>query len=383
MKCSSYIELSKSALQSNLSFLQSEFGSERILSSVVKANAYGHGIKEYVHLAQEIGIRHFSVFSADEADQVDRIRDEDTTILIMGWVHPDELEEVINRNYEITVFDTSTLFTLIDIAKRTGRNAKIHLEIETGMNRTGIRPSKLRKSIAHIKKNRKHIDLVGVCTHLAGAESIANYYRIRKQIRTFKRIRSFLSDNGITPKISHIACSAAAVNYPASRMDLIRVGILQYGFWPSAETWIHWLGNKKMKEDPLKRVIAWKSSVMSVKSIRSGEFIGYGNSYLAQSNKVIAIIPVGYSDGYNRNLSNLGSVLIHEHRCRIIGLVNMNMIIADITDLEKVSIGDEVVLIGNQGDVEISVTSFSGMSDMLNYESLTRIPSSIPRVIVD
>ena len=190
-------------------------------------------------------------------------------------------------------------------------------------------------------------------------------------------------DKNVIPKQIHTACSAAALRYPKSQMDMVRLGIVQYGFFPNKEIYIEYLTKKKITEDPLRRLISWKSKVMDVKTVKAGEFVGYGTSYLANSNLKIATIPVGYSHGFSRSLSNQGRVLIHGQRVSVIGIVNMNMITVDVTKIEHVKKGDEVVLIGKQGDLEISVSSFSEFSDQVNYELLTRLPQKIPRFIVD
>ena len=192
-----------------------------------------------------------------------------------------------------------------------------------------------------------------------------------------------MSKFGLPPKIRHTACSAAALRYSATKMDMARIGILQYGFFPSKEILIHYLTKNKEHEFPLRRVISWKSKVMSIKKVKTGEFIGYGTSYLANSDMKIATIPVGYSHGFSRLLSNQGRVLIHGQRVSVVGAVNMNMMSVDITNLEGVKNGDEVVIIGKQGDMEISVASFGDVSNLVNYELLTRLPHDIPRIVVD
>jgi alanine racemase len=170
--------------------------------------------------------------------------------------------------------------------------------------------------------------------------------------------------------------------FPETRMDMIRVGIMQYGLWPNNETFVHYLNSRKIKKDPLHRIIAWKSEVMSIKKVNAGDYIGYGTSFMASEKMKIATIPVGYSHGYCRSLSNLGRVLINGKRCMVIGTVNMNMLTVNVTDLDKLKKGDEVVLIGNQEDVSISIASFSDYSNTLNYELLTRLDKHIPRKII-
>ena len=164
---------------------------------------------------------------------------------------------------------------------------------------------------------------------------------------------------------------------------MVRIGIMQYGFWPSDETLINYLSKKEEKVDPLQRVISWKSKVMSTKEVNTGEFIGYGTTYLAHKKMKIATIPVGYAHGFSRSLSNQGRVLIKGKRVGVVGIVNMNLMTVDVTDIPEIQKGDEVVLIGKQGDLAISVASFSELSNQLNYELLTRLPYKIPRIITN
>lgn len=150
------------------------------------------------------------------------------------------------------------------------------------------------------------------------------------------------------PIYQHTACSAAIMNYPQTVSNMVRVGIMQYGFWPNAETLVRYSGDKERTNKYIKRIITWKSKVMSIKKVKKGEFIGYGTTYLAHHDMVAAFIPVGYAHGYSRNLSNTGKVLIHGAEAPVIGIVNMNAITVDITHIGKTEKGDEVVLIGTQ-----------------------------------
>ncbi|NLP57761.1 alanine racemase [Lutibacter sp. B1] len=379
----SYIEISKSALEHNLQFLKNFIGSNVQISSVVKGNAYGHGLEVFVPIAENCGINHFSVFSADEALRVLKSSTKKSTIMIMGYIDNEQLEWAIENNIEFYVFELDRLEKTLQAAKRVGKIAKLHIEVETGMNRTGFTFDQIPAVLQFLKNNSSHLCFKGLCTHFAGAESIANYYRIKKQQQLFKKVVKKVALAGLNPEQKHTACSAAALRYPKFQLDMVRFGIIQYGFFPNKEILIEYLTKNKETENPLKRLISWKSSVMDVNKVKTGEFIGYGTSYLANSNLKIATIPVGYSHGFSRNLSNQGIVLINGQRVNVIGTVNMNMITVDVTQLNTIKKGDEVVLIGKQGDLEISVSSFSEFSEQLNYELLTRLPSNLPRLVVD
>lgn len=383
MTGTSVIEIDQSALIHNLNFIKKYFGDEIKISSVIKANAYGHGIEQFVPIAEFAGINHFAVFSVVEAKRVFDVKKEDTSIMIMGWICNDDYEWVIQNDIEFFVYEYSKLYVALKYAKRLKKKAKIHIEVETGMNRTGLSKNQLVHLVKLISSNEEFFYVKGLCTHLAGAESIANYVRIQKQLKRYNHLYKWIVNKGIVPELRHAACSAASITYPKARMDMVRIGILQYGFWPSMETKIHFMSKRMDKEDPLCRVISWKSRVMSVKKVKTGEFISYGTAYLANEDKEIAIVPVGYSHGYSRSLSNQGRVLVGGQRAAVIGLVNMNMLIVDVTNIPNVKKDDEVVLIGSQNGISITLSSFADFNNQLNYELLARLPMNIERKVIN
>ncbi len=382
MNNSSILTLNKEAVKNNINFLRKKLGKNVRISSVVKANAYGHGIEQIVPLFENEGIDHFSVFDYNEAARVQKCLSTPASIMIMGWIADINIEDAIKKGFEFFVFNINRLQKALHYSQKLKIKAKIHIEVETGMNRSGLNLNELLILSDIINKNPQNFIVEGFCTHLAGAESISNYKRIKDQIKRYKKMLLILNEKGIVAKYRHIANSAASFVYPETRMDLVRIGIMQYGFWPSSETFIHYIQNKKNKTDLLQRILEWKSVIMSIKDVKTGEFIGYGMSFLAQSDIKVALIPIGYSEGYNRSLSNKGRVLIHGQRCVVIGLVNMNMFMVDISGIPDIKIGDEVVIIGKQYDLEIKVSAFSNISDKLNYEVLAHLPKNIKRIII-
>lgn len=378
----SRITLSRSALANNINFIKNQLKKGVVLSSVIKGNAYGHGIAEMVPALEALGVHHFSVFSSFEAQIVHQQLSQPATIMIMGNIAPEHQEWVIANNIHFFVFNFERLTTMSAIAKKQGKKAHIHVEAETGMNRTGFDQKDWKKLITQLKAN-KDMELVGICTHFSGAESITNYHRIQQQRKQFKKFNNLLVKNNITPQIKHTSCSAALMAYPNEQWDLVRIGILQYGLWPSRETYISYLTRKKLHEDPLKRLIRWESSIMDIKHVKKQQFVGYGTSLLAENDMIIASVPVGYSDGYSRSLSNQGKVIINETRLDVIGVVNMNMLLVDISNIANVHIGDPVVLIGSAGKADISIASFGELSKQLNYELLTRLDKNIKRTFVE
>ncbi|MEP0367598.1 MAG: alanine racemase [Cyclobacteriaceae bacterium] len=383
MFTTSQIELDQSALANNLKYIREMIGPEVRFSSVIKGNAYGHGIFEFVPMAEALGVDHFSVFSADEAFEVINTSMNKSEVMIMGYIDNADLEWAILNDVEFFVFELDRIEKALEIAKKFNKPARINIEFETGLNRTGFDKKGILQAIELLRKNEGHFEMMGDCTHFAGAESIANYLRVKNQIKKFNKMDALLRREGFEPMRRHSACSAAAISYPKSRMDMVRIGIMQYGFWPSKESFIDCIKNSETRTDPLKRVIKWTSRVMDVKEIKTGEFIGYGTTFMASDNMKIATVPVGYSHGYSRSLSNQGRVLIGGKRLAVVGIVNMNLLIVDISEYPEAKKGDEVVLIGDQGDNSISVGSFSELSNQLNYELLTRLPRNIPRKVVN
>jgi alanine racemase len=384
MKHPSVIELRKSCLKKNIDYLQKRIGKSVKFVSVIKGNAYGHGIEKFLPMAEECGVDYFAVFDSCEAETAFEVKKPKTKLMIMGMIANDDLKWAIKNDISFFVFEKTRLKQAIRDAKKLNKKAKIHLEVETGLHRTGFEKEELKKAVKLIDQNKKHLFIDGVCTHFAGAESIANYVRVQNQIKRFNEIKEWLKEKGIVPKYYHTACSAASLVYPESRMDLVRIGIAQYGFWPSEEVRMHALLSKdeKFEERPLKRVLKWKSQIMSIEHVKPGEFISYGNFFQATKKTKIATVPVGYSHGYRRGLSNLGYVLVKGKKAPVIGMVNMSVMISDVTGIPLAKKGDSVVLIGKQGRHEITVASFSELTNLVNYELLTRLPESIPRIVV-
>lgn len=384
MQHTSYLEISKSAFQKNIEFLRAEIGDGTALSLVIKGNAYGHGIENIVPIAEENGINHFSTFSADEALRVYDAGREENQIMIMGMLQNEDLEELIQKGISFYVFEFDRLEAAIAVGKKTGIKAKIHVELETGFHRTGFEWDDREWLAQVLQENADFLELKGLCTHYAGAESIANYVRVRNQIKNYKKFKKWFDAQNIKFEKYHTACSAATLLYPETTMDMVRIGIAAYGFWPTQEAYIYRF--QSLPEDnknPLKRLISWKSSIMNTKAVKMGDFIGYGSSYMAPRDMTIALVPIGYGHGYSRMLSNQGKVLISGIIVPVVGTVTMNSIAVDVTDLEKVQKGDEVIIIGSQGDKEISVASFGESSQQVNYELLTRLPQDIPRKVVE
>ncbi len=379
---SSYISLDKNALRENLRYIKSLLNPDVKYCSVVKGNAYGHGLVPFVSIAMDEGVDYFAVHAVEEAALICKEILKPPTIFIMGFVEGSSLQWAIENNIEFAVYDLERLSQALAASKLCGKPARVHIELETGMQRTGFSKTDLPIVIRVLKENQDQVIFQGLFTHFAGAESIINHFRVQAQEKIYLDELELFEQNGLVPIYRHIACSAALLNYNHTQQNMVRIGILQYGFWPNEETKQR-VNASSHKGNNLVRVISWKTEIMAINVLKKGTLIGYGNSYCAENDMVVAVVPVGYAHGYARNLSNVGTVLINGKEASIIGIINMNSLTVDVTNCGNVVKGNEVVLIGNQQDNAISVSSFSEQSQLLNYELLTRLPLNIPRKIID
>jgi alanine racemase len=380
---SSRIELSMTALRHNLNFLRSKLSEETILSSVVKANAYGHGIEEFVPMAEACGVNHFSVASSQEASRVLEVCSPGSTIMIMGILYSEDLPWVIAHGIEFFVFDLDRLREAARVAEQQNRPALVHLEVEIGTYRTGLALDQIPEALAILKENKKQLRFRGLCSHLAGIETLASQFRIKKQLERFESALRMTRSARCKPQLRHVSCSAAVLAFPELSYDLVRVGTAQYGMWPSPDIQnLHLIQNPPQKLPELKRVLTWKTNIMQLKEVPRDAFIGYGTAFQAPNDMRIAVLPVGYANGFSRDFSNRGQVLIRGRRCPVVGLVNMNVCTVDVSQVADIEIGDEVVLVGKQKKNVLAVGSFSEFSNLLNNEFIARLPSDIPRTAV-
>ncbi len=367
----------------NLRFLRGIIGSKSEIAMVVKANAYGHGISEVVPLAEKAGIGRFAVASSHEADEVAAVCRDSTTVIIMGILYDQDLEWAIENGIEFYAFDLDRLRKASEVAKSVGSPAGIHVEVETGGNRTGLDLAELPEALGILRRNSKHLRFAGLCSHLAGAETLATHFRINKQIAKFDAARKRVLKGRTRPERYHLASSAASIAMPEVALDMVRIGTAAYGLWPSPDIQnLHLTRTRGKNSNPLNRVLTWKTDVMHVKTVRAGEFVGYGTAFEAPRDMRVAVMPLGYANGYPREMSNRGHVLIRGRKAPVLGSVNMNMFSVDVTHIPGAQVGDEVVLIGRQKSNVISLRSFSEFSSALNNEFVSRLPAAIPRKIV-
>jgi len=381
---SSWIEISTSALRDNIRELKRIIGPRIEFCSVVKANAYGHGLAEFVPLAEQCGVRNFGVFSAEEAATLIEYRTAASDVMIMGALESSDVGWAVENGLSFWVFDLGRLEAAEKAAARCGRPARIHLELETGMYRLGLSARSLAAAVQRISRRPEKLVLEGVCSHLAGAESSANNHRISSQIEVFQERLAAIPTEKVGGFKRHLSGSAAGLIFPAARGDMVRFGIAHYGFWPSLETRMTFLeGKHRTRKTRFRRVMSWLSRLMDIKTVPAGKFVGYGNSFLTTRKTRIAAVPAGYHHGMERSQSNLGHVLVRGLRCPIVGIINMNMMSVDITHVPDARVGDEVVIIGHQGRDEITVGEFGSRTKDLTYETLARLNANLKRSIVE
>ncbi len=376
-----WIEISESAYAGNLRFVRRLVGPEVEISAVVKANGYGHGWELIARLAADHGGGSFCVHSLEEALQL-RHAGHRQDILLLGQVMRRRLPEVAEQGLTLAIFDPGSADALVATCRRLRRSVKVHLKIETGTHRQGLCDEELRAVVETLKKEPR-IDIEGAYTHYANIEDTTRHDYAEHQQERFRAALRQLADLGIKPRKVHTACSAAALLFADTHYQMVRLGISQYGFWPSRETQVSYkLQQGTDRSETLQPLLTWKTRVGQVKSIAADSFIGYGCSYQVTRPSRLAILPIGYSDGYDRNLSNRGHVLIHGRRAPIRGRICMNLTMVDITDIPAVAPEDEVVLLGRQGQQEIRAEDLAQHIGTIQYEVVSRLRSSIPRFVV-
>lgn len=371
-----WLEISTGALKHNIDSIRGLIGQERKLIAVVKANAYGHGLNE-VAGAIEDQVDYFSVATIDEARSL-RKSGRTRPILVLAYF-PLEAEEAnwaARERVEITVRSLDHAKKLSQLVK--DGELRVHVKIDTGLGRLGIAVDEAVAAARAINQ-LPNLRVKGVFSHLA--DPFGNIAYTNEQLRNFSEIKKQLIKEGMDSQLYHIAKTTAILSQPESYHNAVRLGVGLYGIWPARELkdWV-----KKEKPDfNFQPALAWKAKILQIKDYPADAFVGYGCTYKTRRKSRLAIIPVGYYEGYDRGLSNQGNVLIRGQRCPVRGLVCMNMMIVDVTDVEYVSEEDEVVLIGRQGDEEITAHDVADWAKTINYEIVTRINPLIERKIID
>jgi len=371
----SWVEISKKALVHNLKTFRKLVGKEVVLAPAVKANAYGHGLIEVSKILEKNGADYLCVNAPFEAKKL-REAGVKLPILIIGYVPLSALDD-LPTNTEFIVYNLETIKELKNLKTK---RFKVHLKVETGNHRQGVKPEDLPK-FADLLQKAKNIELKGISTHFANLEDRINHQYALYQLKQFKKAIHLLEAEGLAPHFHHCANTAATILLPEAYFNFVRLGIGTYGLWPSEKTM---KAAKRAGIDiELSPVMTWKTKVAQVKAVKKGSLVGYGCTHQMPRDGRIAVLPVGYYDGFVRLLSNRGSVLIGGKKCPVIGRVCMNMIMADVTKATDVKLEDEVVLLGRQGKAEITAEEIGELSNTINYEVTTRINERIPRVIMN
>lgn len=367
-----WLNINLSNISHNIKQIKKLIGKDKEIIAVVKSNAYGHGLVAVSKTAVEAGVKMLAVVNIEEALAIRR-SGINTSVLILGKVEKKDIDSVIKNNIDLTIFDKYGLNDIIGVKS----SLNVHLKCDTGMGRLGLMPNEVLAAAQKLRKN-PDIKIKGVMTHFCCAD-LAKGDLIKNQIRVFARVLETLKKYHISPGIIHLENSAAVLKNTDRHKILtdeygqiyIRPGIAIYGLTPFADS-------KNVIK--LKPALEWKAKIIQVKSLPKGHCVSYGCDFKAKKPTKIAILPVGYYEGYDRGLSNRGEVLIKGKRSQVIGRVTMNYAMVDVTRIAGVRVGDEAVLIGKQGKEEITVNELAKKINTINYEILTGISPSVKRV---
>lgn len=336
------------------------------IMACVKADAYGHGLVPVSERLAACGVDYFGVASIDEGINL-REAGITTPILVLGLILKKDIKPLFRHKLAITVCDKELVFALDKEARALGKPVKVHVKVDTGMGRIGVFSGEAVEFIKAIRR-LKSVNIEGIFTHFAFADSKKEF--TLHQISLFKRIISGLEGAGIRIPLVHAANSMGVIDYAKSHFNMVRPGLVIYGLYP-----------KKGLKIKLKPALSLKTRVIYSKRVPAGYGISYGHIYVAKKNATILTLPIGYGDGYPRNLSNLASVLIKGRRFKISGRVCMDQMMVDCADAQ-VKTGEEVVLIGSQGKESITAEELAGFSRTIPYEIVCGLGSRIPRVYV-
>ncbi len=370
----SFIAISESALLDNFALFSKLVGEQK-LCPVIKSNAYGHGLKECTQILTKAKVAWLGVNYLYEAQ---KLRDfgYKGRILVVGPVFKNDYEIASQIKADVFLGGPKQLEWWLDLQKKPN----IHIKVDTGLNRQGFFLEDLEKVFFSLKDYKSFVK--GLCMHFSNVEDVTSYDYANLQLDRFKQAQNKAEDCGFKNLMSHAASSASTLLLYQSHFDLVRVGISMYGMWPSALARVSYLQTYQKLLD-LKPVLSWMSKVAFVKQVTKGAYIGYGCTYKAGHDMKIAVVPIGYYEGYPRVVGNKQSyVLIQGARCQIVGRICMNMMMVDISHLPHVEVEDRVTLIGKDGDECISANDIAHWSESISYEIFSRINPEIPRVVI-
>jgi alanine racemase len=368
-KYRSWVEVDLDNFTSNLMEIKRLIGNAVDFMQTVKADAYGHGAIEISHAALRAGARMLGVANADEGVQL-RISGIEAPIVILGPSTLPEIPDIIKYHLTPSVSDAKFVSTLENQLTRASRIISVHVEVDTGMGRGGTMHNEALDLLRHIQA-LPHIKLEGLFSHFASSETMTA--ENEQQWRLFSGLLADLQRLGIDIPVKHMDNSGAILNFPQLKLDMARPGLMTYGIYPSEET---------RSKAALAPVMSFKTTVVLIKEFPEGYGIGYNRTYITKDRTRVATIPVGYGDGYPFILSNTGEALIDGKRAPVIGRVSMDMCTIDVTHIPGCAIGDEVVLLGRQGNEYISANEIAGKARTISYEVLCALGKRAPRVFL-
>jgi len=358
-------EIDLDSLAHNYRQIRSRVHPEAQVLAVVKDNGYGHGAVMIARELERLGVDLLGIAIADEGVEL-RDGGVKRPILILSGISEEEIGEVIEYDLIPMVFDEGIARSLSDQAKRRNRRVKVHLKFDTGMGRLGVSIEGAREFIEGIKV-LPNLVIDGVASHF----SMADEEYTCAQLRAFREVVALCRGEGINPTYWHISSSAPMIDFPDSRFNLVRPGIMIYGSYPSREY---------SDRIALRPVMRLRTKIGFLKRVPAGTRISYGGAYITERESLIATLPIGYGDGYNRRLSNGGEALLRAKRVPVIGRICMDLTMVDATDVEGASLGDEVVLMGRQGTDEITAEEIAEKIGTISYEVLCMVGKRVPRV---
>ncbi|MFW5787472.1 MAG: alanine racemase [Halanaerobiales bacterium] len=363
-----WAEIKLSNIAYNIKQVRKSVSQETKIMSVVKADAYGHGAIPVARKALQAGADRLAVAVPEEGAELRRAGFE-VPIQVFGELLSGQMQLVVEYDLVPTVCKIETVKRLNKLAEKKRKKQKVQIIIDTGMGRIGVFPD---NAVNFIKKISalENIEIEGIMTHFAKADEKDKSYT-ENQWEKFTSIINVLESKGIHIPLKQAANSATIIDMPEKSLDIVRPGIMMYGMRPSKEV------DQNLS---LKPALSWKSKVVYLKELPAGHGISYGATYVTEERRKIATIPLGYADGYFRLLSNKADVLIKGQRAPIRGRVCMDQFMVDVTDIPDVKIGDEVVLIGSQGDKEITAMELADLIGTINYEITCSISKRVPRI---
>lgn len=372
-----WAEIDLDALAWDFSQIRKSAAPKAKICCVIKADAYGHGAVRMARELEALGADWFAVSNLEEALQL-RMSNIVTPVLILGYTPAEEAASLSRHNISQCVYSLEYGEALSRYAQKAGCELKIHIKVDTGMSRLGFCFQDIerdRGTAGDIQKVCSLPGLVpeGIFTHFAVSdEGEAGTAFTMRQFGCFKEMLELLQERGLTFPVRHCANSAAVFDYPFSHLDMVRAGIITYGLYPSGQV---------RNRPELKPVLSLRSVVSHVKAIPPGTTVSYGREYCAQLERKVATVPVGYADGYPRSLSPGGAqVLIRGTRCKILGRICMDQLMADVSHLDRVQVGDVVTLIGKDGEEAIMADELADCEHSINYEVVCALSRRVPRV---